>query len=167
MDKHANPDIADGAFVHPSAIIELKSSVGERTRVWGAAWIGRQSTVGADCTIGRCVHVEGSQVGDRCSLQTFAYLCPGTRLEDEVFVGPHVCFTNHRRPTAVRDGEFIPEGSTVKRGARIGANATIGPGITIGEGAFVQMGARVFRDVPAGATVYGSPDFCVQREGET
>ena len=125
----------------------------------------RGSHIGADCTIGRNAHVEGTRIGDRCKVQTFAYMPPGTTLEDEVFIGPAATFCNHKRPRAVRrpgEGEFEPEGVTVEREAVLGANATIGPGVTIGEGAFVQMGARVWKDVPAGAKVYGPQGLCVK-----
>ena len=129
--------------------------VGAGTTVWNHACVIRGSRVGEDCTIGRHAHIEGSTVGDRCKVQTFAYLPPGVTLEDEVFVGPHACFTNHKRPQAIRVGDFEPEKTLVKRGAAIGANATIGPGVTIGAGAVIAAGAVVTRDVPDGGTVYG------------
>jgi len=136
--------------------VVLESIIGPGTNVWPGAYVGRGSVVGADCTIGRHAHIEGSTVGDRCKVQTFAYLPPGVTLEDEVFVGPHACFTNHKRPQAMREGEFVPEQTLVKRGAAIGANATIGPGVIIGAGAVIAAGAVVTRDVPDGAFVYGT-----------
>lgn len=142
--------------------VEMGCAVGRGTTVWDHAAVLRGSCVGADCTIGRHAHIEGSTVGDRCKVQTFAYLPPGVTLEDEVFVGPHAVFTNHREPTAVREGEFVPERTLVKRGAVIGANATIGPGVTIGERAFVAAGAVVVKDVPDGGTVYGYAGMCIR-----
>lgn len=138
--------------------IEVGCVVGPNTNVWPGAYVGRGSRVGEDCVIGRHAHIEGSTVGDRCKVQTFAYLPPGVTLEDEVFVGPHACFTNHKRPQAVREHgeEFVPEKTLVKRGAVIGANATIGPGVTIGQAAIVAAGAVVTRDVPDGGFVYGA-----------
>ena len=141
-----------------------EATVGLGTKVWPGAYVGRGSIVGRDCVIGRHAHIEGSTVGDRCKVQTFAYLPPGITLEDEVFIGPHACFTNHREPTAVREGDFVPEKTLVKQGAVIGANATIGPGVTIGKRAFVAAGAVVVKDVPDGGTVYGHAGLCVRPE---
>lgn len=138
--------------------VEAGCVVGQGTRVWDHACVIRGSRVGEDCTIGRHAHIEGSTVGDRCKVQTFAYLPPGVTLEDEVFVGPAAVFTNHKRPQAVREGgeEFVPEKTLVKKGAVIGANATIGPGVTIGQRAVIAAGAVVMRDVPDGGFVYGT-----------
>ena len=142
-------------MIHPTATVDEDCTVGETTNVWGHAVIMRGSVVGEGCTIGQKVHIEGAVVGDRCKIQVGAYLPPGTVVGDEVFIGPSVVFTNHKEPTALHKN-FVPESTEVKRGANIGANATIGPGITIGKGAFIQMGSRVWKDVPAGATVYGA-----------
>ena len=147
-------------MIHPTATVESDCTVGDGTNIWGSASVSRGSRIGAGCTVGQNAHIEGAVIGDRCKIQTFAYLPPGTVLEDEVFIGPNATFTNHKEPTATREGEFTPQGTRVCKGANIGANATIGPGIVIGEGAFVQMGARVWKNVAPGSTVYGSPDMC-------
>jgi len=98
------------------------------------------------------------RIGNRCKVEAFAALTPpspGVVIEDEVFVGPHACFTNDKHPHA--KGDWKKATTLVKRGASIGANATILCGVTIGEGAMVGAGAVVTRDVPAGATVVGNP----------
>jgi acetyltransferase-like isoleucine patch superfamily enzyme len=136
-------------------------TVGERTSVGDGACVISGSTIGADCTIGRRAHIEGSAVGDRCVVQAYAYVPAGITLEDDVFVGPHVCFTNDATPTAVHTGEFVPAKTRVKTGAVVGANATIGAGVTIGARAFVAVGAIVLQDVPDGATVHGHAGLCV------
>lgn len=122
--------------IHPSANI-YDSSIGEGTKV--AAF----------------VEIGGSTVGARCKIQAFAFLCPGVTLEDEVFIGPHACFTNDRHPRAV--GPWTREETIVRRGASIGANATILPGVVIGAGAVIGAGSVVTCDVPAGETWYGNP----------
>ncbi|MGD9962946.1 MAG: acyltransferase, partial [Thermoplasmata archaeon] len=88
-------------------------------------------------------------------VEAFAFIPTGVTIEDEVFIGPHVCFTNDRRPRAVGDWEVTP--TLVRKGASIGANATIICGVTIGEGALVGAGAVVTKDVPARAVVVGCP----------
>jgi UDP-2-acetamido-3-amino-2,3-dideoxy-glucuronate N-acetyltransferase len=112
--------------------------------------------VGRGCKIAAYVEIQrGVVIGDKCKVEAFAFIPTGVTIEDEVFVGPHACFTNDRRPRAVGDWKVTP--TLVKRGASIGANATIICGVTIGENAFVAAGAVVTKDVPAGATVAGSP----------
>ena len=90
-----------------------------------------------------------------CKIEAFAFLPVGVTIEDEVFIGPHVCFTNDKMPKAVGDWEMTP--TLVKKGASIGANATIVCGVTIGENALVAAGAVVTKDVPANAIVAGIP----------
>jgi acetyltransferase-like isoleucine patch superfamily enzyme len=118
--------------------------------------------IGKGCRIAAYVEIQrGVTIGDRCKVEAFAFIPTGVTIEDEVFVGPHVCFTNDKRPRAVGDWEVTP--TLVKKGASIGANATIVCGITIGEGAMIGAGAVVTKDVPAGATVVGSPAKLVRK----
>lgn len=122
-------------------------------------------TIGDDSQIGTFVEVQrGVVIGKRCKVQSHSFLCAGVTLEDEVFIGHGVMFTNDKRPRATNadgtlqtgaDWECMP--TLVQRGASIGSNATILPGITIGAGATVGAGAVVTTDVPAGATVVGNP----------
>ena len=122
-------------------------------------------TVGAGSKIASFVEIQrGAVLGRNVKVEAFAFIPSGVVIEDGVFVGPHVCFTNDLYPAAVDDdGELLgAEGWTVTEtrvGARaaIGANATIVCGITIGEGAFVAAGAVVTRDVPPGTMVMGCP----------
>ena len=122
-------------------------------------------TIGDDCKIGAFVEIQrGVVVGNRVKIQAFAFLPEGVIIEDEVFIGPHVCFTNDRVPAATGpDGALLQPGewqvvpTRVKRRAAIGANATILCGVTIGEAALVGAGSVVTRDVPPYAVVYGSP----------
>mgnify|MGYP001450151360 CR=1 FL=1 len=93
--------------------------IGEGTRVWDEKGLWGDYEIGRDCVIGKFVEIgDGVRIGDRCMIEAFAYLPPGVILEDEVFVGPHVCFTNDRYPRAVGDWERVE--TRVKRGASIG-----------------------------------------------
>ena len=122
--------------------------------IWGLVFIGRETKIGFCCDIGGTGDLP-TTIGARCKIQAFAFICPGVTLEDEVFIGPHACFTNDRYPKAV--GEWVPLKTLVKRGASIGAGAVILPGLTIGEHAVVAAGAVVTKDVPDGHSVAGNP----------
>ena len=112
--------------------------------------------IGRECRIAAYVEVQrGVSIGDRCKVEAFAFIPSGVTVEDEVFIGPHVCFTNDRVPKAVGDWEVTP--TLVKKGASIGANATVICGVTIGENALIGAGAVVTKDVPANAVVAGCP----------
>ena len=113
-------------------------------------------TIGKGCKIAAYVEIQrGVKIGDRCKIEAFAFIPTGVTIEDEVFIGPHACFTNDKVPKAVGDWEVTP--TLVKKGASIGANATIICGVTIGENALVAAGAVVTKDVPANAIVGGVP----------
>ena len=112
--------------------------------------------IGAGCRIAAYVEIQrGVTIGNRCKVEAFAFIPSGVTVEDEVFIGPHACFTNDRIPKAVGDWEVTP--TLVKKGASIGANATIICGVTVGENALIGAGAVVTKDVPANAVVAGCP----------
>lgn len=112
--------------------------------------------IGKACRIAAYVEIQrGVVIGDRCKIEAFAFIPSGVTIEDEVFVGPHVCFTNDKVPKAVGDWEITP--TIVRRGASIGANSTIVCGVTIGENALVGAGSVVTKDVPANTVVAGNP----------
>ncbi len=121
--------------------------------------------IGDDVKIGTFVEIQkGSKIGSRCKVSSHTFICEGVTLEDEVFIGHNVTFTNDRFPrsTAV-DGRLQTEAdwkcvpTLVKRGASIGSGATLLCGITIGENALVGAGSVVTKDVPPGAVVAGNP----------
>jgi UDP-2-acetamido-3-amino-2,3-dideoxy-glucuronate N-acetyltransferase len=121
--------------------------------------------VGAETKIGAFVEIQkNASIGARCKLSSHSFICEGVSLEDEVFVGHGVVFTNDRYPRAVNEAGSLQTEvdwqvieTRVKRGASIGSNATIMAGITIGEAALVGAGAVVTRDVPDYAVVAGVP----------
>ena len=102
-------------------------------------------------------------MGNRCKVSSHSFLCEGVTLEDDVFVGHNVVFTNDRYPRATANGALQTEAdwvcipTLVKRGASIGSGAVLLCGITIGENAMIGAGSVVTKDVPAGATVCGNP----------
>jgi UDP-2-acetamido-3-amino-2,3-dideoxy-glucuronate N-acetyltransferase len=127
--------------------------------------------IGAGSRIGAFVEIQkGARVGRRCKISSHSFICEGVSIEDEVFVGHGVMFTNDTFPQATDDrGSLMNDGdwkllrTLVRRKAAIGSNATILPGITIGARALVAAGAVVTRDVPAGAIVAGVPARIVGR----
>ncbi len=121
--------------------------------------------VGDETRIGTFVEIQkGARVGARCKISSHTFICEGVTLEDEVFVGHGVMFTNDRLPRATRpdgtpqtEADWTLEHTVVRRGASIGSNATILCGLEIGERAVVGAGAVVTKSVPAGAVVAGNP----------
>lgn len=142
-------------FKHALAVVETQS-VGKGTRIWAFAHILPGAKIGANCNICDHTFIENDVlIGDRVTIKCGVYVWDGVRLEDEVFVGPSVTFTNDKLPrSGVHNKPLI---TTVKGGASLGANSTIMPGITIGSRALVGAGAVVTRDVPPWAIVTGNP----------
>ncbi|MEX1829917.1 N-acetyltransferase [Luteibacter sp. CQ10] len=134
------------------------SAIGARTRVWQFVVILPGAVIGQDCNICSHCFVENDVVvGNRVTVKSGVQLWDGLRIEDDVFIGPNVTFTNDRFPRSrVHPDEGFPQ-TVVRRGASIGGGATILPGIEIGERAMVGAGAVVTRPVPAGAIVAGNP----------
>ena len=144
---------------HPSAIIDLECArIGESTQIWHHAYVGRGAVIGERCMIGQGVHIgPGVKVGDGCRIQNGAQLFEGVTLEENVFVGPHVVFTNVLTPRAFVKRADAFDLTLVKKGVSIGANATILCGIEIGEYAIIGAGSVVTKPVVAYALVYGNP----------
>lgn len=122
-------------------------------------------SIGADSRVAPFVEIQkNASVGERCKISSHTFICEGVAIEDECFVGHHVCFINDRYPRATAEGgglqteadwKVIP--TRVCRGASIGSGAVILCGVTIGPGAIIGAGAVVTRDVAAGETVAGVP----------
>ncbi|HXR47126.1 MAG TPA: acyltransferase [Candidatus Limnocylindrales bacterium] len=121
--------------------------------------------IGDDVKIGTFVEIQkGVKIGKRCKISSHTFICEGVTLEDEVFIGHNVTFTNDRYPRATNSiGELQTEAdwacarTLVKRGTSIGSGATLLCGIMIGERAMIGAGSVVTKDVPAGAVVAGNP----------
>jgi UDP-2-acetamido-3-amino-2,3-dideoxy-glucuronate N-acetyltransferase len=146
------------AVIHPSAIVDEGAQLGAGTRVWHFVHVSPGARIGARCSLGQGVYVGNDVlIGDNVKIQNNVSVYDAVTLEDDVFCGPSMVFTNVHNPRAavVRKNEY--RRTLVKRGATLGANCTIICGTTVGEHAFVGAGAVVSRDVPAFALVVGVP----------
>ena len=143
---------------HPSAIIDAGASIGDGTRVWHWVHVSAQAVIGERCSLGQNVYVGNDvRIGDNVKIQNNVSVYDAVTLEDDVFCGPSMVFTNvyNPRSAVTRKGEY--RRTLVRRGATIGANATVVCGITIGAYAFIAAGAVVHRDVPPYALMAGVP----------
>lgn len=147
-------------FVHPSAVIDENVSIGENTRIWHFSHISSGASLGEHVNIGQNVFVAPNVViGNYVKIQNNVSVYEGVTLEDYVFCGPSMVFTNVRTPRCEYPrntaADYAP--TLIKYGASIGANATVVCGITIGRHAFIGAGSVVTKDVPDFAMVYGNP----------
>jgi UDP-2-acetamido-3-amino-2,3-dideoxy-glucuronate N-acetyltransferase len=144
--------------IHHTAVVDPSAVLGPGARVWHfchvmeGARIGARSMLGQGCFVGR-----GVRIGSGVRVQNHVSLFEGVELEDDVFIGPSVVFTNVWNPRAERPKKDEFRRTLVRRGATIGANATILPGVVLGEYSFVGAGAVVREDVPPHAVVVGVP----------
>lgn len=147
-------------FVHESAYVDAGAEVGSGTKIWHFSHVMGKAKIGRDCILAQNVFVANNViVGDRCKIQNNVSLYEGLTLEDYVFCGPSMVFTNVKTPRCEyprnTSADYAP--TLIKHGASIGANATIVCGITLHERAFVAAGAVVTKDVPAYGMVAGVP----------
>lgn len=144
------------AHQHPLADVQ-STHIGPNTRIWQFVVILPGARIGADCNV--CSHtlIENDVVvGDRVTIKSGVQLWDGLRIDDDVFIGPNVTFTNDPFPRSKQYPQNFAE-TTVKEGASIGGGATILPGVTIGRYAMVGAGAVVTKSVPDHAVVVGNP----------
>jgi UDP-2-acetamido-3-amino-2,3-dideoxy-glucuronate N-acetyltransferase len=145
-------------FVHESSYVDEPVQIGDGTKIWHFSHVMKDAVIGRNCNIGQNVVISPRvRLGEGCKVQNNVSIYEGVILEDHVFCGPSMVFTNvvNPRSEVVRKNEYRE--TRVKRGASIGANATIVCGITIGEYAFIGAGAVVTRDVLPYALVVGNP----------
>lgn len=143
-------------YCHPSALCE-SDAIGQGTKIWAFVHVLPGAVIGDECNICDGVFVEGNVlIGNRVTIKSGVQLWDGTRLGDDVFVGPNATFTNDRFPRSGQHLDAYPE-TVVEAGASIGANATLLPGVRIGSGAMVGAGAVITRSVPPNAIVVGNP----------
>ncbi len=147
-------------FVHKSSYVDDNVTIGDGTKVWHFSHIQTGSVIGTNCSIGQNVNIANNVIiGDNVKIQNNVSVYEGVELEDYVFCGPSMVFTNIKLPRS----EFPQRGSEyylktlVKKSASIGANATIVCGVTIGEYALIGSGAVVTKDIPPYSLAIGNP----------
>ncbi|CAN5469329.1 acyltransferase [soil metagenome] len=150
--------VHETAFVHESAYVDDGAQIGAGTKVWhfchvlGGAVIGERSSLGQNVVV-----MNGTRIGANVKIQNNVSVYEGVELEDDVFCGPSMVFTNVMNPRSHVSRKSEYRRTLVRRGASIGANATIVCGSTLGEYAFIGAGAVVAADVPAFALMVGVP----------
>ncbi|MCD6404749.1 MAG: N-acetyltransferase [Planctomycetes bacterium] len=145
-------------FVHPTSVVDDGASIGENTKIWHFCHITAPSSIGPDCSLGQNVFVaKNVRIGRNVKIQNNVSVYEGVILEDDVFCGPSMVFTNVINPRSFVSRKDEYKTTLVKRGASIGANATLVCGVTIGMYAFVGAGSLVTHDVADFQLVYGSP----------
>ena len=146
------------AFVHESAYVDDGATIGAGTKVWHFCHVLGGAVIGEKCSLGQNVVVmNGTRIGTNVKIQNNVSIYEGVELEDDVFCGPSMVFTNVLNPRSHVSRKHEYRRTLVKRGATIGANATIVCGATLGEYAFIGAGAVVAKDVPPYALMVGVP----------
>ena len=151
--------------VHPTAEVSERAEIGTGASIWHQAQVREGARIGPGCIIGKGVYVGADvSIGRNCKVQNYSCVYEGNTLEDGVFVGPEVVFTNDRYPRAINAdgslkaaGDWELQGTLVKYGAAVGSRSVILPGLTIGRWALVAAGSVVTKDVPDHAIVAGNP----------
>ena len=145
------------SFRHSTANISPDARIGEGTKIWVNVQVRERADIGTNCILSKDVYIDQAVlVGNNCKIQNSVSVYQGVTIEDDVFIGPNVTFTNDKVPRAFNvDWKITP--TIVKRGASIGANATIVCGIVIGEYAMVAAGSVVTKDVLPYTLVMANP----------
>jgi len=151
------PNLVRPYFAHETAIIDPGATIGPGTKIWHWVHISSQAKIGANCSLGQNVYVGNARIGNNVKIQNNVSVYDAVVLEDDVFCGPSMVFTNVINPRShiSRKSEYQP--TLVKRGATVGANAVIVCGHTIGSYAMIGAGAVITKDVPDYALVVGNP----------
>ena len=147
-------------FIHESSYVDENVQIGEGTKIWHFSHVQSGASIGENCSIGQNVNVGNNvKIGNHVKIQNNVSVYEGVELEDYVFCGPSIVFTNIKVPRSEfpqRGTQFYSK-TLIKKSTSIGANATIVCGVTIGEYAMIGSGTVVTKDVPAYALVVGNP----------
>ena len=150
--------MSDGVFIHESSYVDDGARIGAGTKIWHFSHILGGAVIGERCSFGQNVVVmNGVRIGNNVKVQNNVSIYEGVELEDDVFCGPSMVFTNVTNPRSHVSRKNEYRRTLVRRGSSIGANATIVCGTTLGEYCFIGAGAVVSRDVPAYALMVGVP----------
>ena len=149
---------APAPLIHESSYVDADVTIGEGTRIWHFCHVLSGSRIGKRCGLGQNVMLGPNvRLGDNVKVQNNVSIYEGVELEDDVFCGPSVVFTNVINPRSHLPRKHEYRNTVVRRGATLGANCTVICGVTIGRYAFVGAGAVVTRSVPDHALVTGNP----------
>lgn len=149
--------MSDTPFIHETAEVDPEAVIGAGTMIWNNVQIREKAHIGENCIVGKSVYIDHTvQIGNRVKIQNGVSIYHGVTIEDDVFLGPHMTFTNDLYPRAF-DPEWHVVPTYVRKGASVGANVTVVCGTELGEYSMVGAGSVVTRDVPAHALVLGNP----------
>ena len=158
-------------YAHKTSLVDPGASIGSGTKIWHFCHIMAGAVIGKECIVGQNVFIGvGVKIGNRVKIQNNVSIYKGVTLEDSVFCGPSMTFTNVINPRSEIERKDEFRKTVVRKGATLGAQATILCGVTIGSYAMIGAGAVVTKDVPDYALVYGVPskiEGWVCRCGET
>lgn len=154
-----------GVYVHPTADVSDKATIGEGTRIWHQAQVREGAVIGKRCVLGKGAYVDKDvRIGDFCKLQNGVFVYHGFNVEAGVFLGPGVMLLNDKHPRAINpdgspkaDSDWVASEGLIGYGAAIGGGAVVLPGLRVGRMALVAAGAVVTHDVPERAIVAGNP----------
>jgi acetyltransferase-like isoleucine patch superfamily enzyme len=155
----------DAVFIHPTADVSEKATIGPGTRIWHQAQVREGAVIGRRCNLGKGSYVDKDvRIGDYCKLQNGVFVFHGFNLEAGVFLGPGAMLLNDKNPRAINpdgspkdDSDWAVSDGLIGYGAAVGGGAVVLPGVNVGRMALVGAGAVVTRDVPERAIVAGNP----------
>lgn len=146
-----------GVFIHPTADVSSQAEIDENTKIWNNAQVREKAKIGKNCIISKNAYIDtGVTIGNNVKIQNNVNVYNGVTIEDDVFCGPSMTFTNDLYPRAFNQDWEITK-TLVKKGASIGANATIVCGVVIGEYSLIGSGSVVTKDVEPYSLVVGNP----------
>lgn len=148
-------------MIHPLADCQCPN-IPKNTRIWQFCVILPKATIGENCNIcSHCLVENEAVIGNNCTIKCGVQLWDGIELEDDVFIGANVTFTNDMYPRS-HNTNWILQKTRICKGATIGAGSTLLPGLTIGEGAMIGAGSMVTKSIPAGEVWVGNPAHFVK-----
>ncbi len=156
-------------FLHPTAIVDAPTQIGDGTRIWHFTHISKDVFIGKNCVIGQNVFIgKNVRIGNGVKIQNNVSVFEGVEIEDDVFIGPSVVFTNVINPRAFIERKEEFKKTLIRKGASVGANTTIICGNTIGEYAMVGAGSVVTKSIENCELWFGNPALkkgMVDKEG--
>lgn len=152
-------------FVHPTADVSKKAKIGSNTKIWHNCHVRENASIGKNCMLGKNAYIDHDvKIGNNVKIQNNCSIYFDSKIEDGVFIGPHVCLTNDKSPRSITKDNKLKASKDwehgkiiVKKGASIGAGSIILPNITIGSFAMIGAGSVVTRDVGDYVLAYGNP----------